>query len=232
MLFGRWLDYFTGGDVRDAFAALTLVLLCGGCNAQEAPPPGTYPATTSATQKPNPHLFKFQDVYCLEFPAGADTQLQEQFFSNSAVHLVRAEYPNRTMLNVVVSTVPDGRDPNQEFDRLVEVERNLEAGYQTDYHLTVQGSGSDRVIHERIYDVTPGGKGGPFPLVRALFKRDDAPRLSVTSHRIFVRGTNRYEVAAYRLFESPASPEELAGAEKAIDNLADQATTSILQCRA
>lgn len=217
--------------MRSVFLTAVLPLLAAASDVVSSPP-GTYtPASEPQSQvQPPKEVFRFPGVYCLSFPAGASAELQEQYFSNGAVYLVRAEYPPRTMLNIVASTVPAGREPEAELDRLLGIEKQLEAGYNTNYHLSVTRVGSTRVIHGKIYDVAPGGNGGPFPLVRALFKNDGTPPISVSAHRLFVRGSNRFEVAAYHQFAAEAGSEEVAAAEKTLAALVDGATQSLLDC--
>src|SRR5712671_1775605 len=130
---------------------------------------------------------EFPHVYCVTFPAAKSAlRLGHAMFNQSAIYLTHVEYPQALVAAIVVSTVPAGRLVKEEVTRLVEVERNLELEYKHDYGITQFSTEFGPTIGLRIKDVAPGGKIGPFPLVRGLYRPAKQPIQSLSIHRLFI----------------------------------------------
>ena len=174
---------------------------------------------------------KFYDVYCLTFPEKAVAERKEEaFFNKNAVHLTSVEYPNRLLATIVVSTLPPGRTEEQERKRLLEIEHQGEKLYEHNYGISQNESAFGSVIGLSIRNVSPRGKRAPFPLVRPLLTPKDGPIQSFSSHRIFVRGPDRFEIAVLQLSPEIVTDETEKQMTDRVTKFADVMFTSLLQC--
>lgn len=172
----------------------------------------------------------FMDVYCLYFPGAGDLELMTRMYSGGGLNLTRAEYPEKTQASIVVSSIPAGWTPEAEMDRLFAIERNAESVYATDYHIQDITTEFGRTVGLRINDVIPGGPNGPFPLTRPIYRPAKEPIESMSVHRMFVRGSDRFEVAVYQPAPVPAD----GGTEERmlvhLTGLADRIVSSMYAC--
>ena len=177
--------------------------------------------------------FKFSDVYCVTFPSAQNAfSFVEQWYNADAIHLVRVEYPGRFMANIVVSTVPAGRSAAEEVARLRDGERAAERAYGTNYNITDFATQFGPTIGLRIKDVAPGGREGPFPLVRALYRAAKQPIESLSVHRLFVRGPDRFEIAVYQTAPANANDSTEAQMTERLTKFADELVASLQECTA
>jgi hypothetical protein len=216
-------------SVRGALA-IALTLSCAPAWAQQ------YKAGPGASATFQPGLwdgkYRWTNVYCLTFPKPTEAQsLEERLFNNDKVLLVRVEYPSKLMANIVISTMPSGSKPDEEVRRLAEVERYAERAYKTTYNITEFATKFGPTLGLRIRDVAPSGRQGPFPLVRPLFPPKDAIQ-SLSVHRLFVRGPDRFEIAAYQF--APDAPVQSTEAEMTarLTKFADEIVESLQNCTA
>lgn len=173
----------------------------------------------------------FRDVYCLKFPdPELALDIRQHYFSNNAVHLTTVTYPNKTMINVVVSTIPAGRSNKEEMSRLLKIEREGEKFYDYDYHIKTPETKLGKTITLKIKGVAPAGKKPPFPLVRPIFNSPKKPIASLSIHRLFVRGQDRYEIAVLQLAPDDAdeNTEDFMTAE--LTKIADETLDALYDC--
>lgn len=111
----------------------------------------------------------FRDVYCVTFPAAEQAQkVVYSMFNGNAIYLVRVLYPDNLLASIAVSTIPAGRGQDEEINRLLDLERQAEAGYEQSYNITEFSTDFGRSIALRIKDVAPKGPAvlslwlGPF----------------------------------------------------------------------
>lgn len=144
------------------------------------------------------HLFS--NAYCLKFPEVEKAfEMTEIFYKNNAINLFRVTYEGRMMINIVASTLPKGRTQQEETERLYDLEKQGEELYNHNYNITKNQGAFGTVIGIRIKDVAPTGKNAIFPIVRPLYKKNKTQIQSMSAHRFFVRGPDRFEIAVFQM---------------------------------
>ena len=175
----------------------------------------------------------FPGVYCLTYPAASTaTELGSGFFNGGAIHFTQVRYPERVGAFIVVSTVPNGRSASDEVARLLSLERQAEAGYGTSYNIVETDSALGTVLNLKIKDVAPESRNGPFPLVRPIIRPAKKPIESLSVHRVFVRGPDRFEVAVLQLAPERATENTESVMATNLTALADQIVASLQECTA
>jgi hypothetical protein len=176
--------------------------------------------------------YRWTNVYCVTLPNSATARsVEERLLNNDRIHLLRVEYPSKLMANIAISTIPSGRNADEEVRRLADVERYAENAYKTSYNITEFSTKFGRTLGLRIKDVAPAGSQGPFPLVRPLLRPSTSIQ-SLSVHRLFARGPDRFEVAVYQF-----APETTTGATElemtvSLTRLADEVVESLQSCTA
>lgn len=174
---------------------------------------------------------EFYDVYCVNFPSPEKSfGMDQSFYSNNAIHITSALYPDYLTISIVSSTLPKGRTETEEAKRLYETEVMAEKAYRTNYNIAQRQGAFGTVTGLRINNVLPKGKNGPFPLVRPLYNAKDGAVVSMSVHRLFVRGTNRFEIAALQAAPKGAGnrAEEILKAN--LEKVVDETLLSFEQC--
>jgi hypothetical protein len=173
----------------------------------------------------------FSSVLCVKFPRPEGVfRLMENLYNGNAIYLVRAEYVDKMIASVTSSTMPPGRTVEQEIPRLAEVERAAERSYGHSYNISEFSTAFGPTIGLRIRDVSPGGRNGPFPLVRALYRPAKLPIESVSVHRLFARGVDRFEVAVLQLAPDGATDRTEVDMTERTTWFADQLVKSLQEC--
>jgi hypothetical protein len=172
-------------------------------------------------------------VYCVKFPRPQTAlELGHGFYNRNAIYLTEVMYPENTGAFVVVSSIPAGRTADEEVTRLLSVEKAAEAAYATSYDITESQTLFGRTIGLKIRNVAPQAGKTPFPLVRGIIRQARPPIETLSVHRIFVRGADRFEVATLQL--APAAAKESTEAEmtERLTALADEIVSSLQSCTA
>jgi hypothetical protein len=174
---------------------------------------------------------KFPPVYCVKFPA-ANTALElgHGLYNRNAIYLTQVLYPEKTGAFIVTSSIPAGRSADEEINRLLSVERGAEAAYGTTYDISETQTLFGRTIGMRIRNVAPQGGNAPFPLVRPMIRTPRPPIETLSVHRIFVRGPDRFEVATLQLAPSGATETTEAEMTQRLTLLADEIVSSLQAC--
>lgn len=172
-------------------------------------------------------------VYCVTFPSPGDAiSAVHQFFENDSIYLVRADYPDKLMINIVASTLPAGRAPADEIARLVEVQRAAERSYDHSYNVTQFTTLFGPTIGLRIKDVAAAGRSAPFPLALPIYRPARQPIESLSVHRLFVRGPDRFEVAVHQSAPHEAIDSTETEMTQRLTGLADDTVLSLQSCTA
>ncbi len=177
----------------------------------------------------------FLDVYCVQFPdPGAIGSTSEGLLKGNGISYFRAVYNSGVAAHIVTSTIPRGRSETEEFAMLLDREQNNAAA-------TASASSADRyqvrsgksawgpVIQLRLANVAQSPPDGPFPITRTLFASDDAP-YTRSSHRLFVKGSNRFEVAVLGVPKTQTEAD-LPELEQRLEKLADRLMSSLQNCK-
>ena len=173
----------------------------------------------------------FHDVYCVEFPEPENAVgMNEQAYKGNAINLVRVIYKDNIMINIVASTLPEGRSASEEIERLHEMEKRSEEAYQHNYNISLTQGKFGSVIGLRIKNVAPAGSDAVFPLVRPLYQTAEESIRSMSAHRLFVRGADRFEIAVFQA--APSQPDRHAEREMThrVTKLADETLQAFEEC--
>jgi hypothetical protein len=170
-------------------------------------------------------------VYCLRFPAAKTAiRLGYGFYNKNAIFFTQVLYPEKTGAFIVTSSIPAGRGADEEITRLEALERNAESMYGISYNIAEMQTAFGRTIALKIPNVAPQGNDKvPFPLVRPIIRSPRAPIETLSVHRLFVRGPDRFEVATFQF--APAGATEAQVTEH-LTTLADQIVSSLQACTA
>ena len=179
----------------------------------------------------------FLDVYCVDFPdPGSVSSLEEGLMKGNAISYFRAIYPGPTAAFIVTSTIPNGRSEAEEIELLLENERR---GMRTvnaappgnRYRVETGQSRWGPVIRLQLSDILENPPAGPFPLARHFYFADDERQRLRSAHRIFVKGSNRFEIAALGALETTDSAEAQLALNERLEKLADELVVSLQQCK-
>jgi len=178
----------------------------------------------------------FQDVYCVQLPQHERIRsISEGLLGNGGISYFRAVYPeDRLSAYIVTSTLPADLSESSDFDEHIRSEQRnaaaVNAASRTErYRVQVRPGHPQPVLEVAIVNIGEALDGTPFPVARPLYAEVDTPPHTRSAHRIFVRGSNRFEIATLGV---PAAPDSagFAALERKLDELADQVTRSIQQC--
>lgn len=178
----------------------------------------------------------FQDVYCVDFPdRGSVSSLEEGLLKGGAISYFLAVYPGPTAAYIVTSTIPNGRSETEEVSLLLANEQHgmrvinaVPPGnrYLVDTRQSLWGT----TIRLQLSDIVEDPPEGPFPLVRYFNLGEGAKQRLRSAHRIFVKGSNRFEIAVLGAVDATDSAEVEIALKARIGKLADQLTDSLQQC--
>lgn len=173
--------------------------------------------------------WQFLDVYCVDFPHDAPaTGVTRGLMNGDAISFYQADHPDGLHSYIVTSTLPPGRSAAQDLAAQRDNERRnaaviAEAASADRYQVQTRPSDWGEVVSLDLVNVGQADGNGPFPLTRPLMHAAQ-PLHSQSSHRIFSRGNNRFEVAVLdQAPQAAASPSRAAA-------LADQLMHGLQAC--
>lgn len=176
---------------------------------------------------------RFGNVFCLKFPRATEAQaLAEAMYNNNTLYFSRAAYKDLTALYVVTSVVPAGRSVEAEIGNLAAQNQKFVDTHPRNFSQTQTNSAFGPSLVLTVRNAKEGGKDSPFPFVRSIDPRSDAPLASLSVHRLFVRERNRIEVAGLRYFNSPIGTENETQAVSDLAALVELAVQSLQSCTA
>lgn len=174
----------------------------------------------------------FLDVYCIDLPDDVPaTGSMFGMLGNNAISFYRATYSGGLNGYVVTSTVPEERSAADEFALQLERERRTEALFAPvstidRYRVELGQAAWGPVLGVRIINIREISESGPFPVARMLL--DDEQQLYTMSvHRIFTRGGDRFEIAA---LGTPGVDESADALDHRLSSLADAMVQSLQAC--
>jgi hypothetical protein len=174
---------------------------------------------------------RFPSVYCVKFPAASTAiELGHGLYNRNAIYFTQVLYPQKTAAFIVTSSIPAGRSADQEITRLMAVERDAETASGTSYNISEMQTPFGRTIGMRIRNVAPEADKTLFPLVRPIIRPAREPIETLSVHRIFVRGPDRFEVALLQLAPTPASDSTEAEMTQRLTTFADEIVSSLQAC--
>ncbi|MET0093271.1 MAG: hypothetical protein ABW120_07045 [Sedimenticola sp.] len=173
-------------------------------------------------------------VYCVEFaqPDKAKS-LQHAFMKGGAIYLVHVAYPGHLVGTIAVSTVPAEQTTKEAYLKMLDNERRSadklnEAGIR---YLVEEGVGDFGPTIEIVANnPKDGNKMGPFPLTRSFFSPADKSLVSMSVHRLFVRGHDRIEVAFIQPAPQPNTETTEAEMEASLTQRVNELVSSLQAC--
>ena len=173
-------------------------------------------------------------VYCLSFPnSHKAVELTYAPYNNNAIFFTSVLYGKDTLSTIVVSTIPPGRTREFEVARLTEGERQAEKFYGVPYHISEFKTAFGPTIGLRINNVADASRAKiPFPLVRPPLAVPEGELYSMSVHRLFVRGENRFEVASWQLAKQPTSKKTESTMAAALTKFTDEVVAALQDCTA
>jgi hypothetical protein len=171
------------------------------------------------------------EAYCLTFPA-ADTaiELDHGFYNRGGVYLTQVLYPGKVGAFIVASIIPKGRSADDEVARLLALEKSAEAVFGINYNIRQGETAFGPTVNLMIKDVAPRGRTAPFPLIRAMIRPAKAPIESLSVHRLFAHGSNRFEIATLQFAPDGANEGTEAAMTERLTGLADRIVQSLQEC--
>jgi hypothetical protein len=181
-------------------------------------------------------LMGFPGVYCAKAPAsGQAKMLTQTMFSGGAVYVGKIAYPNNILMAVVFSSIPAGRTAEEDVAKLLASNKDSQKRAQAaklTYEVDERPSKLGTMIAIRINNIESDTREtGPFPLVKAILSPKDGGPLTMSVHRLFARGSDRFEVAAMRVI--PLESRNEAGERETLEqlnSLVDSLTDSLQSC--
>lgn len=176
---------------------------------------------------------RFGNVLCLTFPRADNAEaFAEAMYNNNTLYFSRAAYNDLTAVYVVSSTIPAGRSAELEIENLKAQNQKHVETYPHNFSQTETRGMLGPSLTLTVRNAKEGGKDAPFPFVRPVDPRTDAPLTSLSVHKLLVHEHDRIEVAGLRYFKTPISVEQEAQAISEITALIEQATESLQACTA
>lgn len=177
----------------------------------------------------------FPNVYCATAPLPEKAErLTQAMFNRNAIYLARIEYPEKLLLAVAFSSIPPGRSAEEDIAKLLatnqEIQdrtKNTSAVFEVSQLTTSFGPAVGLRINN-IESDTPST--GPFPLARKLLIPPNGALLSMSVHRLFARGADRFEVAAMQFAPQQTSSLTEKEMHDRLTAMVDALTNSLQQC--
>jgi hypothetical protein len=153
-------------------------------------------------------------------------------YNNNTLYFSRVAYNDMTAIYVVASTVLAGRSVEVEIGNLAAGNKKGAEAYPRNFSQIQTNGMLGPTLALTVRNSKEGGKEAPFPFVRSIDPRADAPLTSLSVHRLFVHDRDRIEVAGLRYFKTPVSVEQEAQAVSELSALVEQAAESLQSCTA
>jgi hypothetical protein len=155
-------------------------------------------------------------------------------FNRNAIYLARIEYPEKLLLAVAFSSIPPGRSAEEDVAKLLATNReiqdrtkNTSAVFEVS-ELTTSFGPTVGLRINNIESDTP--TTGPFPLARKLVISPNGALLSMSVHRLFARGSDRFEVAAMQRAPQPTSDSTEKEMYERLTEMVNALSKSLQQC--
>lgn len=211
---------------------LAVLAACGATSLAQSPQRNGDVAQTRWTRGEWDGMQRFEPVYCLRHPQASRALAMEQArYNGQAIHFTRVLYPDNLAVMVVASTLPAGREPRAEYERLAAETRRAIAPMADQASVAELQSALGPVLETRLRNAVDAADGTPFPLRRALV-RSDGSLFTWGITRLWVRGADRIELALLQRFEEPLQPREEAQRIAQIVARADALQEALVACTA
>jgi hypothetical protein len=178
----------------------------------------------------------FPNVYCLDMPMPTKAKsMRQAFFNSNAIYLIDVPYAENLFAAIAVSTIPAHLSGESAIASVLENERNNEARARSagfGYSVSEFATDFGRTVGIVMKNPSAGNSSGPFPLVRSFINNPKQPIVSMSVHRLFARGHDRFEVAAIQLAPQPYSESTESEMTTRLSAFADDMVRSLQKCTA
>lgn len=178
----------------------------------------------------------FPKVYCTTFPTPKKAKsLRYAFSQHGAIYLVHVYYPNDLIAAIAVSTVPATKSSQVAFEQILSNERRYEEKLKKaglSYTISEFPGAFGPVVGVVSKNTLGGNKQGPFPLTRSVISNPKQPIVSLSVHRLFVRGHDRFELAVIQRAPKPSTDTTEVEMTKSLTTMADEMLQSLQKCTA
>lgn len=175
----------------------------------------------------------FPNVYCLTFPNSSQAKsVRSAYLKNNAIYLVHVSYPNM-IAAIAVSTIPKEQTSKQAFNKILKNERSNELKLKNspiDYTVEQGNSDFGQTISITATNSRDGNKRGPFPLVRSFISSKENTLLSMSAHKLFIRGHDRFELAVIKRAPQNSDRDTKITMKKNLTSFVEQMSKSLQQC--
>ena len=178
-------------------------------------------------------VHRFNNVFCLPLPP--DPQLKEisyALYNNNGIYFSHIAYRDPTVLYVVTSGVPADRSVEEEIGILAarnEIGMRLHAGHFTQFQKTgLLGLSLVQIVR----NARQGKEDSPFPLARNVINVPNGRLVSLSVHRVFVRGGQRIELAGLRYFDAPVDSDREQEVIADLSEFVERAADALQSCTA
>lgn len=175
------------------------------------------------------------NLLCLNFPDPSTAlELTRASFNNHSLAVIRVIYKDDLVVAVGISTRPPTRTAQDDLQRFLEHYRSEERYAKENglvYQVTTLDSPFGETIGIRLNNVmsdTP--ETGPFPFERKLFKPAGGDLKSMSVHRLFERGPDRFEIGVLKVMRNPMPISKEGELNSKLTALADAVFSSFQQC--
>lgn len=177
----------------------------------------------------------FPNVYCANapFPEKAE-HLTQALYNNNTLYRVAVQYPEKVLLAIAFSSIPTGRSADEDVTTILKMSqmtqnriKNTAAVFEVSDLTTNFG----RTVGLRINNVksdTP--EIGPFPFAKQIIIPPSGGIFSMSVHRIFARGSVRFEVAAIQIAPQQQTSSTEGEMKDHLSTMVNTLTDSLQTC--
>lgn len=177
----------------------------------------------------------FPNVYCATAPIPERAErLTQAMFNRNGIYVAKIEYPEGLLLAVAFSSIPPGRSAEEDVAKLLATNRDTQdraKAASAVFEVSELTTSFGPTVGLRINNIesdTPST--GPFPLARKLVIPPNGSLLSMSVHRLFARGPDRFEVAAIQRAPQPASDSTEKEMRDRLTTLVEALAQSLQKC--
>ena len=227
--------YFTTMKKSLSFVCALICLSCATLSYAGSYQLSGRPQTTTWPNGGWDGYVSIPNLLCLNFPDPSTAQeLTRASFNNHSVAVIRVIYKDDLVAAIGMSTRPPTRTAKDDIQRFIEHYRSEEKFAKESgltFLVTVFDSPFGETIGLRLNNVisdTP--ETGPFPFERKLFKPSSGDLKSMSVHRFFERGPDRFEIGVLKVLRDPLPISSEAELSAKLTALADTIFGSFQKC--
>lgn len=178
-----------------------------------------------------------KSIFCLNFPNAENAkELTQAMFNNNSLYVIRVPYEENIVVGLAITTRPPSQSADEDIELFLKKYRSnaqRASEFSQVYEVSELATDFGKVIGLRFNNIvsdTPGT--GPFPVGRGLMQRSDDKIISMSVHRFFERGPDRFELGVLKIAQEPLLLSDENQMKAELTHIADQALLSLQQCSA